>query len=141
MSAHVTRARAYLLIEAAVTGVIVAVMIMGLVNLLGSARDDEIRAARKAVASDIALGHLGQLTARGYERLAAGTTTQTVQPANSGRYEVTTVLTGGSDNVAVAAPTSATVNVRYFDARVEVKFGTPARTVAVQGRIYEARLE
>lgn len=135
------RARGYILLEAMVTGAIVAVMLMGVVNLLGAARDDEVRAARKAIASDLALGRLAQLQGKGYAALTAGTTTLVVTPEGGGRYDVKTTLTAGSESVSVPAPTGTTVNVRYFQADVDVSFGTPPRGVHVQGRVYEARLE
>jgi Tfp pilus assembly protein FimT len=143
MNAHVERARArgYILLEAMVTGAIVAVMLMSVINLLGAARDDEVRAARRAIASDLALGRLAQLQGRGYAELSAGTTTTSVSPPGGGQYQVRTVLTAGSDSVAVAAPTGTTVTVQYLEANIEVTFGTPPRGANVQGRIYQARLE
>jgi type II secretory pathway pseudopilin PulG len=131
--------RGYLLIEAVLTGVIVASLLTAVLVQLGGARDEQIIAQRRAVAARLAAGRVQALQATGFDALPVGTTSARVQVARGGTYELVTNVTAGADafendGFSLSAP------FKDLDTTASFTVQTLTYTERARGRIYQGSL-
>lgn len=122
-------ARAYILLEVAVGGAMVAVVIVSLLGVLADARNRNVYAGRDVIASQLVLEKLEEYRASGGTTACA---TETLVPNVQGVY------------ARVCTPASAATNVNgvavtYNEAAVTVTYQTHdgPRTVSGVTRVYQ----
>lgn len=141
MSALLTttvRARGYLLLEALISGVIVAVGLLGVAVQLGAARDAEVRAERRGIAAVVAKAGIDERRAQPFARLVESDVTDTVV-VGGGSYTRRVSIRRGSDRMAVAVDGLPTVYFMPFSQIVvDVSFGDRRPVVVrLETRVYE----
>jgi len=133
-----TRARAYLLLEIALGGAIVAVIVGGILTSLSQARTMTITVGRDQTASQLVLEKLDERRALGFALVTAQSAATVATVA--GNYTRTTTVT----NCTEIVPAPGT-NINCKDIRVTVTFttsngsglGGATRTAQATARVYE----
>jgi type II secretory pathway pseudopilin PulG len=136
-------ARAYLLLEAMVSGAIVAVGLLGVAVQLGAARDAEIRAERRGVATVLAKAAIDERRALPFNRLAEGDVVDNVQ-AGGGTYTRRVAIRQGEDRLTVDVADidfdihATNYGVRFKQIVVDISFGDRRPVVVrLESRVYE----
>ena len=111
------RTRAYLLLEAAVGGAMVAVILGSILTSLSQARTMSTVLGRDQVASTLVVEKLDELRAKGFSGNAVATTTENPVTGVEGKYKRTVTVTACSETV----PSPGT-NMTCRDIVVAVEF-------------------
>lgn len=133
------RARGYLLLEAMVSGAIVAVALLGVVVQLGAARDAEVRAERRGVATVLAKAVLDNRRNLPFARLEDGDVTDVVNNG-AGSYTRRVSIRSGEDrlNIVDAFGLATNYGVPFKQIVVDISFGDRRPVVLrLESRVYQ----
>ena len=136
--------RGYLLLEAMVSGAIVAVGLMGIAVQLGAARDAEVRAERRGVAVALAKAAIDEKRALPFDRLVNGAVSDVVK-AGGGSYTRRVDIRGGEDRLTInivdpfGGPDHATnYGVPFKQVVVDISFGDRSPVIVrLESRVYQ----
>jgi type II secretory pathway pseudopilin PulG len=132
--------RGYLLIEVAIGGVMAAVVVGSVLELLGHANDRTAISARQETALSLANQAIEQARSAGIGLTNGSNVDVPVPTGLNGRYTRTRTVTSGTTTVSSTSPAGAAVDLLldYKDVSVTVTFTTKQgpRTVTLQTRIY-----
>lgn len=136
--------RAYLLLEAMVSGAIVAVGLLGIAVQLGAARDAEVRAERRGTATVLAKGALDAKRALPFDRLGDDHDEVDVVTGVGGVYTRRVAIRKGEDRLTVdVADIEGDLHATNYAApfkqiTVDVSFGDRRPVVVrLESRIYD----
>lgn len=144
MTPSTAAARGYLLLEAMVSGAIVAVGLLGIAVQLGAARDAEVRAERRGVATVLAKAAIDEKRALPFDRLVNGAVSDVVK-AGGGSYARRVDIRSGEDRLSInvvdpfgGADHLTDYGVPFKQIVVDVSFGDRRPVIVrLESRIYQ----
>lgn len=127
-----SRPRAYLLLEAAIGGAMVAVILGSILTSLSQARTMSIVLGRDQVASTLVVEKIDELRALGFAGNPVAVTTENPVAAIEGKYKRTVTVTACTETIP--AP-GANVNCRDIVVAVEFNVSKNAKVGAATTRV------
>jgi hypothetical protein len=134
------RPRAYLLLEAAMGGAMVAVIVGSILTSLSQARTMSIITNRDQIANQLVVEKLEEQRALGFTGTAAGVTTEAVVAGVTGKYARETTIADCTETIPAPVGNQAcrdiTVKVTYLTSN-QAKLGTSTtRSSQAVARVY-----